>query len=140
MRILADTSFLYAIFSASDSNHIEAARFALEFSPDSVLAPDVVLPELAYLALRDAGYTGLQSVLESLRRSSIELVPLERSDLERISEIATTYASAEFDIVDGCIMAIAERLGITRIATFDRRDFSIYRPRHCPFLELLPSA
>lgn len=139
MRILADTSFLYAIFNVDDSNHIEAASFALALSPDSVLVPDVVLPELAYLALRDAGYAGLQSVLESLRRSSIELVPLERSDLERISEIAATNSSAEFDIVDCCIMAIAERLGITKIATFDRRDFSIFRPRHCTFFELLPS-
>ncbi len=137
--ILADTSYLYAILSADDSNHIEAVSFALELSPDSVLTPDVVLPELGYLALRDVGYTGLQSILESLRRSSIKLVPLERSDLDRIYEIATTYASAEFDIVDCCIMAIAERLGITRIATFDRRDFSIFRPRHCGFFELLPA-
>lgn len=140
MMILADTSFLYAIFSAADSNHIEAASFALELSPDFVVAPDVVLPELAYLALRDVGYAGLQSILESLRRSSIALVPLERSDLDRIYEIAITYDSAAFDIVDCCIMVIAERLGITRIATFDRRDFSIFRPQHCEFLELLPPA
>ena len=35
-------------------------------------------------------------------------------------------------------MAIAERLNITRIATFDRRDFSIFQPSHCDYLELLP--
>ena len=36
-------------------------------------------------------------------------------------------------------MTIAERLGVTRIATFDRRDFSIFRPRHCDYLDLLPT-
>ena len=59
-------------------------------------------------------------------------------DLGRARDILIAYDQAEFDIVDCCIMAIAERLNITRIATFDRRDFSIYQPRHCEFLELLP--
>lgn len=58
--------------------------------------------------------------------------------LGRAREILITYDNAEFDIVDCAIMAIAERLDITRIATFDRRDFSIFQPRHCDFLELLP--
>ncbi len=59
-------------------------------------------------------------------------------DLDRILDIVNAYADAEFDIVDCCIMAIAERLNLTRVATFNRRDFSMYRPRHCEFLELLP--
>ncbi len=36
-------------------------------------------------------------------------------------------------------MASAERLSVTRIATFVRRDFSIFRPRHCDYLDLLPT-
>ena len=83
--------------------------------------------------------------IEGLRRSfahfkdmSPQLVPIVPEDVHTIHEITEMYASAEFDIVDCCIMALAERLQITRIATFDRRDFSIFRPRHCDFLELLP--
>ena len=63
---------------------------------------------------------------------------IELDDLNRVREIAIAYADAEFDIVDCCIMAIAERLNVTHIATFDRRDFSVFRPRHCEYLELLP--
>ena len=59
-------------------------------------------------------------------------------DLGRARDILIAYNEAEFDIVDCCVMAIAERLNITRIATFDRRDFSIFQPRHCDYLELLP--
>ena len=103
-----------------------------------MLVPDVVLPELAYIFVRDMGYAGLQSLLDNFRISEVELVPLEKDDLSRMRQITATYASAKFDIVDCCIMALAERLQITRIATFDRRDFSIFRPRHCGFLELLP--
>jgi uncharacterized protein len=35
-------------------------------------------------------------------------------------------------------MALAEYLAITQICTFDRRDFSIFRPAHCEYFERLP--
>jgi hypothetical protein len=35
-------------------------------------------------------------------------------------------------------MALSERLQITQVCTFDRRDFSIFRPTHYDYLELLP--
>ncbi len=138
MTIIADTSYLFAIYNSKDINHQVAADFAFQTTTDEMLVPDVVLPELAYIFVRDMGYLGLQSLMEAFRISEVEFIALEKSDLGRIHEIIETYASAEFDIVDCCIMALAERLQITRIATFDRRDFSIFRPRHCDFLELLP--
>lgn len=73
-----------------------------------------------------------------LRNWARHFSPIEADDLDRVRQILSTYADAELDIVDCCIMALAERLNITRIATFDRRDFSLVRPRHCDFLELLP--
>ncbi|MCY4061909.1 MAG: PIN domain-containing protein [Chloroflexi bacterium] len=139
MTIIADTSYLFALYNSKDINHQVAATFAFETASERMLLPDVALTELAYLLVRDLGYVALRTLVENLRDSEIELVPLVRSDLGRISDIATTYASATFDIVDCCLMAIAERLGLTRIATFDRRDFSIFRPRHCDYLDLLPT-
>ena len=59
-------------------------------------------------------------------------------DVKRAIDVMESYADARFDFVDCCIMALTERLNITRICTFDRRDFSIFRPKHCDFLELLP--
>ncbi len=138
MTVITDTSYLFAIYNSKDINHQIAADFAFQTITDVMLVPDVVLPELAYIFVRDMGYAGLQSLLDNFRISEVELVPLEKGDLGRMRQITKTYASAEFDIVDCCIMALAERLQITRIATFDRRDFSIFRPRHCDFLELLP--
>jgi predicted nucleic acid-binding protein len=48
------------------------------------------------------------------------------------------YASARLDFVDCCLMALSERLNITQICTYDRRDFSMFRPAHCDYLTLLP--
>ena len=48
------------------------------------------------------------------------------------------YADARIDYVDCMIVALAERLGVTRILTLDQRHFRLFRPRHCPAFELLP--
>lgn len=138
MPVIVDSSFIYALFNHREARHFDAVSFALA-TTDELLMPNVVLPELSYLFRRDFGYAGVQSLLESIQSFGARYVPITDDDIPQIHKIATTYASAEFDIVDCCIMAIAERLRITKIATFDQRDFSIYRPRHCQFLELLPS-
>ena len=56
----------------------------------------------------------------------------------RMRLIMGQYEDIKFDFTDTAIMAQAERLNITRVATFDHRDFSIFRPTHCEYLELLP--
>jgi hypothetical protein len=60
------------------------------------------------------------------------------ADLDRVIEILEQYRDAEFGMVDAATMAIAERLKIEVILTLDHRDFSIYRPRHCPAFRLVP--
>lgn len=40
---------------------------------------------------------------------------------------------------DASIVAIAERLGVTQIATLDRRHFGVVRPNHVDAFTLLPS-
>ena len=137
MAILTDISFIYALYNTKDALHQQAIDFALH-QTEETRVPDVILPEISYLFLRDFGYTGVQTFLAHFSQLDIKWVPLAKSDLIRVNEIATKYARAEFDVVDCCIMAQAERLNITRVATFDRRDFSIFHPSHCDYLELLP--
>ena len=60
------------------------------------------------------------------------------TDLERVNQILEQYADSQLDFVDAVIVAISERLRITRVLTLDRRDFSIMRPRHCDYFEILP--
>jgi uncharacterized protein len=59
-------------------------------------------------------------------------------DVRRAHEIMTNYNDAKLDFVDACIMALAERLGIHQICTFDRRDFVIFRRTNGEPLELFP--
>ncbi len=137
MAIIADSNIIYALYNAKDAFHQEANAF-VSLNNETLLVPNVALPEVCYLLTCDIGYSGLQKFLAYFTRLNAKLVPIEIDDLRRVREIAIAYQDAEFDIVDCCIMAIAERLNITRIATFDRRDFSVFRPSHCEYLELLP--
>ena len=106
--------------------------------PKRFLWPGPVLPEVSYLLRRDLGYANSLNFFEFFESNNVRLVPVLKEDLARVYEVAQFYVSARFDLVDCCIMAITERLNVTRIETFDRRDFSIFRPRHCDFFELLP--
>ncbi|RMF77394.1 MAG: PIN domain-containing protein [Chloroflexi bacterium] len=137
MTIITDSSFIYALYNTKDSYHRQAMEFSEQYT-GRVIIPDVILPEVSYLLVRDLGYHGVQEFLGKFKEVGHSLEPLANSDLIRVHEISVEYSSAEFDIVDCCIMALAERLYITKIATFDRRDFSIFRPHHCDYLELLP--
>lgn len=59
-----------------------------------------------------------------------------------MAELLTTYASLRLQVVDSCVIALAERLDVREVATLDRRDFLVVAPRHLPKgerLTLLPA-
>ena len=137
MTFIADSNLVYALYNAKDIHHQDGMDF-LSHNTEVMLVPDVVLPEVSFLVARDIGHNGMRTFLEYFMQLDVQLEAVGMDDLAIVRNIVTAYPDARFDLVDCCIMAIAERLDITRIATFDRRDFTMFKPRHCEFLELLP--
>ena len=137
MPILTDSSFIYALFNMQDSRHTKAMAFASNYRGITII-PSITLPEVTFLCERDLGYRGVQQFLKEFSMLQNTFEHISNSDLKRAYEISITYTTSEFDFVDCCIMALSERLNIKQVCTFDRRDFSIFRPRHCEYLELLP--
>jgi uncharacterized protein len=76
--------------------------------------------------------------VRELAAASLELYPLERDDLARMSELIETYADLRLGTVDASVIATAERLGATTIATLDRRHFTVVRPSHIDAFQLVP--
>lgn len=136
-RVLIDSSFLYATYDADDRYHDEAEAFA-EVVASILLVPQVALTEAAFLFSRAGGVTAVVRFLAAFSENPFQLEPILMADLRRAREIMAAYSDARLDFVDCCIMALAERLNITQVCTFDRRDFEIFRPQHCEYLELLP--
>jgi predicted nucleic acid-binding protein len=60
------------------------------------------------------------------------------TDWLRIAELAARYRDLPLGTVDASVVTTAERLGVTEIATFDRRDFTVVRPHHVAAFTLLP--
>ena len=76
MTLIADTSYLLALFNYRDINRRAAAAFAPETKSEMMLLPNVALTEMAHFLVRDLGYVALRTVLKYLSDSEIELVPL----------------------------------------------------------------
>ncbi|WP_131767713.1 hypothetical protein [Candidatus Protofrankia californiensis] len=49
------------------------------------------------------------------------------------------YSNPPLDAVDAMVIATAERLGATKVATVDRKDFQIVVPVHRDMFEILPA-
>ncbi|HEY86200.1 MAG TPA: PIN domain-containing protein [Chloroflexi bacterium] len=136
MTALLDTGFLLAVLDADDELHSScAAALVAESTP---LLPDVVLPELAYMILRELGYDVLADFLRSVLRGELAIERTTDEDLTRAVEILEKYADSRIDYVDCVIAAMAERLKIKRILTVDQRHFRLFRPKHCPYFVILP--
>ena len=57
---------------------------------------------------------------------AVELYDITTEEVERVVRLFTKYSDLPMDFADGCLVAIAEKLGIREIATIDS-DFEVYR-------------
>lgn len=137
MATLIDTSAVVAALDRADPAHGRVVA-ALGRERASIWVPLVVLPEVDHLVAARHGADRAASVLARIVRGAWPVVGLEPSDLLRAADLMGRYADARLGFVDAAIAALAERLGVTRILTLDRRDFSMVRPRHAEAFEVLP--
>jgi predicted nucleic acid-binding protein len=68
-----------------------------------------------------------EALWEMLERGALHLFPLDSGDAPRMRELMRKYANRPMDLADAALLRVAEREGIRRIFTVDRRDFSVYR-------------
>jgi uncharacterized protein len=131
--ILVDTNILVAAARDADTNHSAAASL-LQTLTEALLVPPTVLAEACYLL---SAWGSPTAEATSLRAST--LADLTVADVHRMADLVEQYADLRLGGTDASLVAIAERLGIDRIATFDRRHFTVVRPTHVEALTLLPA-
>lgn len=123
--LIVDTGPLLATADRNDPAH-RACRTLLEGDPGPLVTTALVIAEAAYLICRQLG----PSAETALHRSI--------ADWTRVGELVATYASLPLGGTDASLVAIAERLGTHRIATLDRRHFTVVRPLHVETFDLSP--
>lgn len=132
MTAILDTSFLFTLTDRSDRNHQRVLGVA-QRSNELLVLPVVVIPEICYLIASRLGHQAMRHFVNK----AVQIEQLTAEDLLRVGEILNQYLDSQLDFTDAAIVAIAERLTINRVYTLDRRDFSIIRPKHCDYFELL---
>ena len=98
----------------------------------------LVVAEVAYLVQKGIGVGVEVAFLRDLHEGTLTPVAVEPPDWARIVDLAWTYRDLPLGTVDASVIALAERLKITQIATLDHRHFSVVRPAHVESFELLP--
>lgn len=104
----------------------------------SLLVPAPVVTEVCYLLQREAGARAEAAFLVSLADGDLAVVDLEAADWRRAAELVVRYADLPLGGVDAAVVAVAERLDVSEVATVDRRHFGVVRPRHIDAFALLP--
>jgi len=103
-----------------------------------VLVPGTVVAEVGYLLNRKSGPRLEALFLRELAEGDFQPVELTVADFARMADLVTQYSDLPLGTTDSSVIAIAERLGITEVATLDKRHFTVVRPAHINAFTLLP--
>jgi predicted nucleic acid-binding protein len=137
VAILLDPSVVVAAADVADLNHAAAvAWFGRVEEP--LLLPAGALVELDHVLQRELGPAASLAVVGSVLAGGIGLVAPTEADLARAAELLREAAEHRPRLGDALLVAAAERLGIWRIATFDRRPLAVFRPRHVRAFDFEP--
>lgn len=99
--------------------------------------PTLVITEVTYLLGSRLGAESEVRFLGDLAAGNLIAEPVAPVDWIRIAELVARYRDMPLGTADASVVAAAERLGITAIATLDRRHFSVVQPAIGTF-DLLP--
>ncbi|HZL19075.1 MAG TPA: PIN domain-containing protein [Polyangia bacterium] len=136
MLVVVDTGPLYAVVDEDDADH-GRCRAVLEDPRYRLVVPALVVAEATDLVGRRLGATIEAQFLRGMESMDIE-APAP-NDWRRIAELVERYADFPLGGADASVVALAERLGATGIATLDVRHFGAVRPRRGKAFHLLPS-
>jgi predicted nucleic acid-binding protein len=134
---LIDSGFLYALIDERDL-YSSQAKEIVEALHEELVLPIPAITETGYFVSKYLGPEALAEFIQSIPNMGLILETPTAEDYFRSAEILRKFNDANLDFVDACIVAIAERLNITKILTIDRRHFGMFRPKHCAAFEILP--
>ena len=135
MSLLLDTGIVYAYYDRSDSWHARARRL-MQSEQRGLILPAAVIPEVDHLLGHRLGARSRLTFYSGIVEGHYLVADLPPAGYARVAELTRQFADLDVGFVDAALIALAEALGLPRIATTDRRHFA---PLAAAFsLELLP--
>ncbi len=136
MTLVCDASVVIAALNRKDPDHDRCADLLSKSSVTTIPAPVIVEVDWVARSRHAAGAT--DALLASINDRSVIVIDLDEEDYRRVRSLQRRYVDLPLEFVDAAVVAIAERLEQTRVATLDRRHFGAIRPLHAPAFELVP--
>jgi predicted nucleic acid-binding protein len=135
--LIADTGPLVALLNAKDRHHAACVELFTRYR-GPIIIPAPIVTEVAYFLQIEPGPDAEAVFLDALARRELPVEPTTEQDFARMADLVRKYADFPLGTADASVIAVAERLGATRVATIDHRHFRAVRPVHCSAFELLP--
>ena len=126
MAAILDASFIVAAADTSDLNHASAVRW-LAGVDEPLLVGALSLADADAVLQRGLGPDAILALLAAVADGALRIVSPTAEDLDRAASLIREAAVHRPRLVDATLMASAERLGVTRIATFERRPLAVLR-------------
>lgn len=134
--MIVDTGVLFALIDSDDRHHDEAREIFAR--PDAKIVPEPVVVETDWLLQHRLGVVEDVAFLRSLGEGAVAIESTTTADRDRAADLIEQYASLRLGYVDAVTIAMSERLRDPRIATLDRRHFTVVRPSHVDAFEIVP--
>jgi predicted nucleic acid-binding protein len=131
--IVADTGALIALFDRSDRHHDDVRRL-YEDNPDQWVLPWAILPEVDYLTATHLGPRAQDLWLADLASGAFNVEWGRAEDLTAADRICRRYKRLRIGLVDGVVVAVAERVRASAIATLDLKHFGALAIKGSPLL------
>lgn len=124
MSLFVDTSAFYAATDRDD--HANARAKEILEQGEALVTTDHVLVECWALLRARLHLDAAERFWAGIRSGAAALEPVSPADLDVAWLIGEGFPDQGFSIVDRTSFAVMQRLGITRVASFDD-DFAVYR-------------
>jgi uncharacterized protein len=124
LSTFVDSSVWFASVVARDRSNSRARSILLDAG--ACVTTDHVLVETWLLLNSRYHRDGAEQFWDGIRGGASKVELVTTADLEAAWAIGRTFPDQSFSIVDRTSFAVMERLGVTRVASFDD-DFAIYR-------------
>jgi predicted nucleic acid-binding protein len=128
VAVLLDLSAIIAAADTADLNHA-AARSWFGAVDEPLLVGALTLGEADHVLQRELGQSATIALVEALTSGAVRLVSPTHEDLVRAAALLAEHAEHRPRLSDALLIAAAGRLGVHRIATFDRRPLAVLVPR-----------
>jgi predicted nucleic acid-binding protein len=134
MHVIMDTGPWVALIDRSEERHKECVGW-LEHFRGSIFSSGAVLTEVLYLL--NFSSEAQSAAIDFVLNGAILLVPSSLESLKTTKRLMEKYKNIPMDYADATLVSMAEDLSIQHVATFDSKDFGIYRlPSRKPFIVL----